>query len=94
MKPVFKCDYCDFMGTEEEVREHEAECYEHYDLRSCTTCVHKQICFSKEFVSGYFKCKCGVDLSEGKMMLRCGKYERKEDTDDLGNIFSGLFGGL
>ena len=27
MKPVFKCEYCQFMGTEEEVSEHELNCF-------------------------------------------------------------------
>ena len=27
MKPVFKCDYCSKMGTEEEIREHEFNCH-------------------------------------------------------------------
>lgn len=25
MKEVFKCDYCNYIGTKEEVEEHEAE---------------------------------------------------------------------
>ena len=37
MKPVFKCDYCQFMGTEEEVSEHEPKCFDNYDRRSCYT---------------------------------------------------------
>ena len=31
MQPVFKCEYCRFMGTEEEVKKHEAECVDNYD---------------------------------------------------------------
>ena len=41
MKPVFKCDYCSKMGTEEEIREHEPKCFDNYDRRSCFTCIHK-----------------------------------------------------
>ena len=41
MKPVFKCDYCDKMGTEEEIREHEEKCTENYDKKSCYTCKHR-----------------------------------------------------
>ena len=28
MKPVYKCDYCSFMGTAEEVEKHEPQCME------------------------------------------------------------------
>ena len=34
MKPVFKCEYCTFMGTEEEVKAHEDTCFENYDKKS------------------------------------------------------------
>lgn len=41
MKPVFKCKYCTFMGTEEQVRAHEDTCTNNYDKKSCFTCKHK-----------------------------------------------------
>lgn len=34
MKPVFKCDYCNFVGTQEEVEKHEPTCIDNYDKRA------------------------------------------------------------
>ena len=42
MKPVFKCEYCRFMGTEEEVKAHEDTCINNYDKKSCFTCQHRE----------------------------------------------------
>lgn len=95
MKPVFKCDYCKFVGTEEEVRKHESECYDNYDLRSCTTCAHGDTCLSKsEDIIWSYKCDCGVEIPEGKMMINCAKYDRKKKTDFVDDLFCGLFGGF
>ena len=41
MKPVYKCEYCDKMGTKEEIKEHEEQCYYNYDRKSCWTCKHR-----------------------------------------------------
>ena len=93
MKAVFKCDYCDFMGIEEEVKQHESECYSNYTLRSCTTCAHKKNSYTTNSVLGLcYKCNCGIEIPEGKMMVSCKSYERKEN-DVLDSLFGGLFGG-
>lgn len=92
MKPVYKCDYCDFMGTEQDVQQHESECYHNYSLRSCTTCSHKNTYASRETFGINVKCKCGIEVPEGKMMINCKKYEREEDTDVFDDMFGGLFG--
>lgn len=93
MKPVFKCDYCDKMGTEEEIREHEPVCADNYDRKSCYTCVHKNIdCrndIDKKQVVWIYKCKLGKEIPEGKIFEFCTQYERKEKSD---NLFSDLFG--
>lgn len=90
MKPVFKCDYCSKMGTEEEIREHEPICTDNYDRRSCYTCVHKNIGRNSKGDLRY-ECKAGQEIPEGKIFEFCRSYERKEST---GHLFSNLFGGL
>jgi hypothetical protein len=40
MKPLFRCDYCDFTGVEEEVIKHEETCMHNHTRRSCSTCKH------------------------------------------------------
>lgn len=89
MKPVYKCDYCDFMGIEEDVLKHEPTCVDNYDRKSCFTCSNREM-------KGFrFKCTCGIEIPEGKIYEFCGKYDRKEKTEhELCDIFSGMFGGI
>lgn len=86
MKPVFKCDYCSKMGTEEEIREHEPKCFDNYDRRSCFTCVHKT--FNKDC---NYECKVGVEIPKGKLIEFCNSYEKKEKPDTVANLFGNLF---
>lgn len=90
MKPVFKCDYCSFMDTEEKVKEHEPTCIDNYDRKSCYTCQHKGIKNIKQF-----SCACGNEIPEKKIFEFCPQYERKEKPEyPLTNLFGGLFGGI
>lgn len=90
MKPVFKCDYCIFMGTEEEVREHEPKCSDNYDRRSCLTCKHKKFKTIKQY-----ECALDKEIPEGKIFEFCGGYERKEKSGDAySDIFANFFGGI
>lgn len=90
MKPVFKCEYCNFMGTEDQVKEHEERCFDNYDKKSCMTCKNKSFKTITQF-----ECKLGVEIPEGKQYEFCPKYERKEKSNnDLGNIFCDMFGGF
>ena len=91
MKPVFKCDYCTFMGTEDQVKEHEPTCFDNYDRKSCTTCKHAGMKTLKQF-----KCTCGKEIPEGKMFENCEQHERKEkqyDMESVTGLFGSLFGG-
>lgn len=90
MKPVFKCDYCSFMGTEEKVKEHEPTCIDNYDRKSCYTCQHKGIKSMKQY-----SCACGNEIPENKFFEFCPQYKRKEKPEyPLTNLFGGLFGGF
>ena len=90
MKPVFKCDYCDKMGTEEEISEHEPKCYDNYDRKSCFTCIHKRT--KSKNNDWVYECEAGIDIPEGKFFEFCSKYEHKEKADSLfGNLFGDLF---
>lgn len=90
MKPVFKCDYCNFMDTEDKVKEHELACIENYDRKSCWTCRHRGNKSLKQF-----SCACGQEIPENKIFEFCPQYERKEKAEyPLVNVFGGLFGGI
>jgi hypothetical protein len=94
MKPVFKCDYCQFIGTEEEVSEHEPKCFDNYDRRSCYTCAHRgQMSMVNKLVK--YECGKGIDVPEGKIYEFCNSYERKPkpDTPWL-DATRGFFGGM
>ena len=95
MKQVYKCDYCSFMGTEDEVREHELICIDNYDRKSCFTCIHKKFGRINENGSATYECKAGKEIPEGKYFEFCPKYERKEKgeySDLVDAMFGGLFG--
>lgn len=101
MKPVFKCDYCSKMGTEEEIEEHEPKCTDNYDRRSCYTCVHKKICRVvdkdvDDIINGkaliVYGCRLGKEIPEGKIFEFCPSYERDEKYDTPDRLFYDLFG--
>lgn len=94
MKPVFKCDYCSFMGTEEEVKKHESTCVNNYDRKSCYTCQHKGMPHMVNKLAKY-NCNKGIDIPEGKIVEFCVAYERKELSENpFVNLFGGMFGGF
>ena len=90
MKPVFKCDYCSKMGTEEEIWEHEPKCFDNYDRKSCFTCIHKTMKTKDNQL--HYECKAGVEIPEGKILEFCPQYERKENPGTVENLFGDLFG--
>ena len=72
MKQVYKCDYCRFMGSKKEVEEHERECVNNYDRRSCYTCEHSSLKSRTQF-----SCDCGVELEENHIKEFCKQYNRR-----------------
>lgn len=90
MKPVFKCDYCSKMGTEEEIKEHEPKCVDNYDRKSCYTCVHKMT--KPNGRQWHYECKVGNEIPEGKIFEFCPQHERKEKAETITNLFGDLFG--
>lgn len=94
MKSVFKCDYCKFMGTKEEVKEHELICSDNYDKRSCYTCQHRgRLSMINNLVK--YECGKGIDIPEGKIFEFCKSYERKEKSKNpYSGFMTGLFGGF
>ena len=93
MKPIYRCEYCDFTGIEDEVKEHEDTCVYNYTKKSCLTCKHKDFKNWKTI-----ECKRDVELPEGKMLEQCVKYEKddtQKETVSWNSIFGkSLFGGL
>lgn len=86
MKPVFKCDYCSFIGTEKEVKEHEPKCYKNYDRQSCYTCEYKYAEYSQ------YICKAGKTIPENSVIEFCDKYKRKEKSESiLADLMDAMF---
>lgn len=92
MKPLFRCEYCDKIGTEEELIKHENECIYNHNKKSCFTCEHADNKIIK------FACKLGKEIPEGKLFEFCPDYvwDKKDYvtryTGPFNNIFGGLFG--
>ena len=95
MKPVYKCDYCSFMGTEEEVRDHKPLCHENYDMKSCWTCKNREKMTMEDRLIKY-ECKAGKDIEAGTIWQHCELYDRKlkDITGSMNafNPFGGFFG--
>lgn len=90
MVALYRCSYCDFIGSMEEVAAHEVECFKNPNNRGCMTCAH----CSKMMT--YVKCKKGKEIEEGKYIQQCPLYEDGQPTNDsiFGNLFGNLFDGV
>ena len=88
MKPVFKCDYCSKMGTEEEIKKHEPISMDNYDRKSCHTCIHRNLKIKDE--KWYYECKTGIEIPMEKIFEFCPSYERKENNYPL-TMFGDIF---
>ena len=87
MKQLFRCDYCNEIGTEEEIREHEESCLWNYTKKSCYTCKHAER-------SGInFLCKGGEDLELGRYMQGCASWEYNGQNHAKKNPFGNFLGG-
>ena len=71
MKPIYRCEYCDFTGIEEDVLKHEETCNKNYNLKSCLTCKHCSTDGIKNM-----KCNQGKEIPEGKMFEKCLMHEK------------------
>lgn len=90
MKQLYRCEYCDFTGVEDEVLEHEETCYHNHTKKSCPTCKYK------ETKGLNFNCTNGKDIPEGQMYVGCDKYEwdEKSHIHRISSPFNNLFGGI
>lgn len=89
MKPVFKCEYCTFVGTEEEVKTHEDTCINNYNKKNCFTCKHKEYLSMRQI-----KCNEGKEVPENKIIENCEKYEQKEKSKLKASLNNNLFGSF
>jgi hypothetical protein len=92
MKPIYRCEYCNHMGTMDELQEHEEKCFWNYNRKSCRTCKHKD---PNSFTR--YKCLLGTEIAEGCLIEFCGKYEydgKNPAKSTVGDIFGGFFRGL
>ena len=90
MKQIFRCEYCDHIGTKENVLKHEEECIWNKNKRTCTTCKKCDRGFLK------YKCKDGNEIPDGKMFVNCDKYEWDEvdHTTNRPVATNTMFGGM
>lgn len=90
MKPIYRCEYCDKMGTEEDILAHEQICLFNHTIRSCSTCKHEVNKIKK------IDCKAGKEIPEGQQFIHCDKYEWDgiDHTHPNPTAFNNLFGGI
>lgn len=89
MKPAYKCDYCSYMGSEEEVKKHEPTCSKNYDAKNCHTCKHRKITGMKDMVIQY-ECMNGIDIPTEHIYTYCNSHEDKDEkysSDTLTRLY-------
>lgn len=77
MKPVFKCEYCNFIGTEKEIEEHEKVCINNPDVKCCQNCRYAR--------ENPYTISFGYDTPELKYMCMY----RPCTNDDLNVLYMG-----
>lgn len=70
MKPIYRCEYCNVTGTEEEILKHEEECLKNYNRKGCTTCKH---CWTDGLKTA--GCKKGREIPDGMTLEGCPDHE-------------------
>lgn len=90
MKPIYRCEYCNEMGTEDYIREHEEKCLYNYNKKSCLTCKHVE----RDKIN--YKCKVEKDIPKGQYYLNCDKYEFDEKSHSALNPipYNNIFGSF
>ena len=91
MKPLYKCDFCDMTGTEENVYIHEATCTDNPNRKSCQYCENKKTSFnsSKVIYTCDFK-----NIPEGQQYINCDKFTlkiKKMNDFSVSGIFESFF---
>ena len=87
MKAIYRCEYCDVTGTEEEILKHEEECIKNYNKKSCLTCKY---CSTDGFKK--VECKQGKEIPEGQMVERCPMHEVGEiEVTGFMKVFGDMF---
>lgn len=64
MKRLYKCEFCDYIGSKDDVLKHENICS--YKIRSCDKCSNAMIAYDIKTDNAYYVCNKG-------------KYIKKED---------------
>ena len=89
MKALYKCDFCDMTGTEEDIREHEIYCENNPARMSCQYCEYKKT----NFVNGKGRYECKFkDIPEGQQYMNCDKFALKKMTNiSMEDLFGSFF---
>lgn len=88
MKPVYICDYCQFTGSAENVKEHEKICSKNYGLKACPSCDHVRLVSVKDDKLVY-GCKAGKEIPEGCHFKNCDLH-KIPSKDDVKNFLRNL----
>ena len=89
MKALYRCDYCDTIGTENEIFKHEAQCRKNPRRLNCSTCQHHGYVNFKQI-------KCNLhperEIKEEHEVINCPGHEVRESYTDIEDIIHSMFG--
>lgn len=62
MKKIYRCEFCDFIGTKKEVLKHENNCI--YKIRSCDKCSNARVVYDIKTDIAYYICSKGKSIKK------------------------------
>lgn len=91
MISLYKCDYCNFIGSEEEVYKHENICEHNPSRLNCSSCQYSSFKTMKQY-------KCTLrperEIPENQEFINCPDHSIREYPHTMKDIMGNIFGGL
>ena len=90
MEALYKCDFCDKIGTKKEIYEHEIYCENNPKRMSCGYCANKETKFINGRGIAYV---CSIkEIPEGCEYINCDKFVLRKMIDtSVNDIFGGFW---
>ena len=83
MKQIWKCDFCDETGTQQEMEKHELTCHFKPGVKNCVDCKYMYDGGSPYFGS-FDECEKGLSCFDyDEMELDCPKWEYTDENQFL-----------
>lgn len=90
MISLYRCDYCDFIGSSEEVIQHETTCIKNPARCSCNYCEYAFFPTSKTV-----KCDLNKEkIDDNHILINCDAFKAKDFSNPFKTLSDILFKGV